>query len=47
LRVVVIGAGLAGISTAYFLRRSGADVTVVERGPAPARETSYANGWET
>ncbi len=40
----MIGAGLAGISTAYFLRRSGADVTVVERGPAPARETSYANG---
>lgn len=44
MRVVVIGAGLAGITTAWFLRQQGADVVVVERGSAVARETSFANG---
>jgi D-amino-acid dehydrogenase len=44
VRVVVIGCGLAGLTTAYYLRRQGADVTVVDRAPGPARETSYANG---
>jgi len=44
MRVVVIGAGLAGVSAAYYLHEAGAEVTVLERQPAPARETSYANG---
>jgi len=44
LHVVVIGCGLAGVTTAYFLRRSGAEVTVVDRAAGPARETSFANG---
>jgi D-amino-acid dehydrogenase len=42
--VIVIGCGLAGITTAYYLREQGADVTVLERAEAPARETSFANG---
>ncbi len=44
MRVIVIGCGLAGVTTAYFLREHGADVTVIDRAPAPARETSFANG---
>jgi D-amino-acid dehydrogenase len=44
MRVVVIGAGLAGVSAAYYLHEAGLEVTVLERQPAPARETSYANG---
>ncbi len=44
MHVAVIGAGLAGVSTAYYLYRAGARVTVLDREPGPARETSYANG---
>ncbi len=41
--VVVVGCGLAGLTSAYFLRQHGFSVTVVDRQPAAARETSYAN----
>lgn len=44
MRVIVIGAGLLGTSTAYFLARRGHEVVVVDRAGAVARETSYANG---
>jgi D-amino-acid dehydrogenase len=44
LRVIVIGCGLAGITTAFFLREQGAEVIVVDRAEAPAREASFANG---
>lgn len=44
MRVVIIGSGLAGVTTAWFLRAQGADVVVVERASAVARETSFANG---
>lgn len=44
MHVAVIGCGLAGISTAYFLHRAGASVTVLDRAPAAGREASYANG---
>jgi len=43
MRVAVLGAGVAGIATAYYLREAGHEVTVVERQSAPALETSYAN----
>ncbi|MFK7888515.1 MAG: FAD-dependent oxidoreductase [Gammaproteobacteria bacterium] len=42
--VVVIGAGLLGITTAYFLRQHGYDVTVLERASEPALGASYGNG---
>lgn len=40
---VILGGGIVGVSTAYFLARSGEAVTVVERRPGVALETSYAN----
>jgi D-amino-acid dehydrogenase len=43
MRVVVVGSGLLGVTTAYFLAREGCDVTVLEREPEPARGTSHAN----
>lgn len=42
--VVVLGAGLAGVTSAWYLARAGLRVTVVERQPGPAMETSHANG---
>ncbi len=43
-RVLVLGAGILGVHTAYFLRRRGYEVTVIDRQPGPALETSFANG---
>lgn len=42
--VVVVGAGLAGIQTAWFLLREGHNVTVIEHRDGIALETSFANG---
>ncbi len=42
--VLVIGAGIVGLMTAYFLRRDGHTVTVVDRNAEPGLETSRANG---
>lgn len=44
MKVVVLGAGLLGLTSAYFLRQQGHDVTVVDRQASPAAETSFANG---
>ncbi|MGM0563484.1 MAG: D-amino acid dehydrogenase [Pseudomonadota bacterium] len=42
--VLVLGAGVVGMNSAYWLARRGRRVTVVERREGPALETSYANG---
>jgi D-amino-acid dehydrogenase len=44
MRVIVLGAGIIGTASAWFLRKAGHEVTVVERQPGPALETSFANG---
>lgn len=44
MKVVVLGAGIIGISTAWFLRQAGHEVEVIDRASGPARETSFANG---
>src|SRR5262249_33331856 len=44
MKTVVIGAGLIGLTTAYFLKQRGLDVTVLERRDGPSLETSFANG---
>ena len=43
MRILVIGSGLLGTSTAWFLNQQGADVTVVDRAEAAGMETSFAN----
>jgi D-amino-acid dehydrogenase len=43
MRVMVIGAGLAGVTAAWELSRSGHAVTVLDRQPEAAGETSHAN----
>jgi D-amino-acid dehydrogenase len=44
MQVIVLGAGVIGITTAYYLSRAGCDVTIVERNSHVSAETSYANG---
>lgn len=43
MRVIVLGAGVVGVSTAYYLAKQGHDVTVIDRSAGPALETSFAN----
>ena len=43
MRVLVLGSGVVGVSSAYYLAKKGYDVTVIDREPMPAMETSYAN----
>jgi D-amino-acid dehydrogenase len=44
MHVVVIGAGLLGLSCAIHLQRGGARVTVIDRAPGPGLGTSFGNG---
>lgn len=44
MKVVVLGAGVIGTTTAYWLHRHGHEVEVIERQKAAAMETSFANG---
>ena len=44
MRVIVLGGGVVGVTTAFFLLQDGHEVTLVERQPGVARECSHANG---
>lgn len=44
MKVIVLGSGVIGVTTAWYLQQAGHDVTVVDRQAEPGRETSYANG---
>jgi D-amino-acid dehydrogenase len=44
LRIIVIGAGIVGMASAWWLARDGHRVTVVDRATAPGQGTSFANG---
>ena len=43
-KVAIIGAGIAGTTTAYSLAKNGMDVTLIDSRRYPAMATSYANG---
>jgi D-amino-acid dehydrogenase len=46
MKTIVLGAGIVGVTSAYQLARAGHEVTVIERQPGPALETSFANAGE-
>lgn len=46
MKVIVMGAGVIGVTTAYYLAKQGAEVTVLDRQKGPGLETSYANAGE-
>jgi D-amino-acid dehydrogenase len=46
MRAVVLGAGVVGVASAYYLAEAGHEVVLVDRQPGPALETSFANAGE-
>tara|TARA_R110000787_G_scaffold274979_1_gene383310 strand:+ start:151758 stop:153014 length:1257 start_codon:yes stop_codon:yes gene_type:complete len=46
MRVVVLGAGIIGVTTAYYLARQGVEVEVLDRQREAGLETSFANAGE-
>ena len=43
MKVVVLGSGIVGVTSAYELAKAGHEVMVIDRQPGPALETSFAN----
>ncbi|MBA4501266.1 D-amino acid dehydrogenase [Marinobacterium marinum] len=43
MRVVVLGSGVIGVTSAWYLAQEGHEVVVIDRQPEPAMETSFAN----
>ncbi|WP_428634472.1 FAD-dependent oxidoreductase, partial [Sedimenticola sp.] len=46
MKVIILGGGVIGVTNAYYLAREGHDVTVIDRQPEAAMETSFANAGE-
>jgi D-amino-acid dehydrogenase len=46
MKVAVLGAGVIGATSAYYLAKAGHEVAVTDRQPGPALETSFANAGE-
>lgn len=44
MRIIILGSGIIGVATAWFAAKDGHEVTVIDRQPGPAQETSFANG---
>jgi D-amino-acid dehydrogenase len=44
VKIIVLGAGVVGVASAWYLAAAGHEVTVIERRDAPGLETSFANG---
>ena len=44
MKVLVLGAGVVGVASAWYLARAGHQVTVIDRQAAAGMETSFANG---
>lgn len=46
MKIAVLGSGVIGVTTAYYLAKEGHEVTIIDRQKAPALETSFANAGE-
>ena len=46
MKIIVLGSGVVGTTSAYFLAKAGHEVTVIERQPGAGLETSFANAGE-
>ena len=46
MKIVVLGAGVIGVTSAWYLAKAGHDVTVIDRQSGPSLETSFANAGE-
>ncbi len=46
MKIIVLGSGVIGVSSAYYLAKAGHEVCVVDRRAGPAQETSFANAGE-
>ncbi|RXZ65376.1 D-amino acid dehydrogenase [Pelagerythrobacter rhizovicinus] len=46
MRVIVLGAGVVGVTSAYYLAEAGHEVVLIDRQQGPALETSFANAGE-
>jgi D-amino-acid dehydrogenase len=46
VKIIVLGSGVIGTTSAYYLAKAGHEVTVIDRQPAAAMETSFANAGE-
>lgn len=44
MKIIVMGAGITGVTAAWYLSKAGHEVTVLERNAGAARETSFGNG---
>ena len=44
MKIIVLGGGVVGVTTAYYLLKDGHEVTLIDRQPGVARECSHANG---
>ncbi|MEE8658341.1 D-amino acid dehydrogenase [Acetobacteraceae bacterium EV16G] len=43
MKILILGAGVVGVTTAWYLAEEGHDVTIIDRQPGVALETSYGN----
>jgi D-amino-acid dehydrogenase len=46
MKITILGAGVIGVTSAYYLAKAGHEVTVLDRQAGPALETSFANAGE-
>ena len=44
MKIAVLGAGVVGVTSAWYLARAGHQVVLIERREGPGLETSFANG---
>ena len=44
MKILILGAGVIGVTSAWYLAADGHEVTLIDRAAAPGMETSFANG---